>query len=64
MLMRRGGSPAQTCLLLSLPLMVLLGLSLQQQGGIAQSVQALLFPSSWYFPGTHGRQAAWPVVSW
>ena len=38
-------SPAHICLLLSLPLMVLLGLSLQQQGGIAQSVQALLFPT-------------------
>lgn len=38
-------SPAHICLLLSLPLMVLLGLSLQQQGGIAQSVQALLFPA-------------------
>ena len=30
----------------------------------AQSLQALLFRSSWYFPGTHGRQAAWPLTSW
>jgi len=30
----------------------------------AQSLQALLFFSSWYFPGTHGRQAAWPLTSW
>ncbi len=43
-LMRRR-SPAPICLLLSLPLMVLLWLSLQQQGGIAQSAQALLSPT-------------------
>ncbi|WP_404376980.1 Fe(3+)-hydroxamate ABC transporter permease FhuB [Vreelandella aquamarina] len=45
MLMRRGTSPVQTCLLLSLPLLVLLVLSLQQQGGIVPGFQALLFPT-------------------
>ncbi|WP_422102574.1 Fe(3+)-hydroxamate ABC transporter permease FhuB [Vreelandella sp.] len=45
MLMRRGRTPAKTCLLLSLPLLVLLVSSLQQQGGIAPSFQALMFPN-------------------
>jgi hypothetical protein len=29
-----------------------------------QSLHALLFRSSWYFPGTHGRHAAWLKASW
>ncbi|RUR39287.1 Fe(3+)-hydroxamate ABC transporter permease FhuB [Vreelandella populi] len=45
MLARRyHNTPAKACLLLSLPLIVLLILALQAQGGIGHSVQALLTP--------------------
>ena len=41
----RGASPARTCLLLSLPLIVLFFSSLQQQGGVMFGVGALLSPT-------------------
>ncbi|MDN3522218.1 Fe(3+)-hydroxamate ABC transporter permease FhuB [Halomonas ramblicola] len=41
----RRGSPAMTCWLLSLPLVVLFWLGLQAQGGVALGVKALVSPS-------------------
>ncbi|MGO3217860.1 MAG: iron chelate uptake ABC transporter family permease subunit, partial [Halomonas sp.] len=42
---KRGLSPAKTCLLLSLPLVVLLYMALQDQGGFIVGIRALVAPS-------------------
>lgn len=55
-----GISPAKTCFLLSLPLMVLWVMALQQQGGIGLGLQALLSPTLENFDELMLHFAWWP----
>ena len=60
---KRGGTPALTCWLLSLPLVVLFWLGLEAQGGMALGMQALLSPSFEDVDQLLLHYAWWPRLS-